>query len=86
MADSDERRYPDQQGGVRLMGTHPLSDLEDFNDEECLCQMKVVPPEKRIDFIELVDGKDGKRKWTPVLRYHKDCPFHGIKVTNAERT
>lgn len=62
------------------------NDLDDFDPEDCLCQMKVVPEDKRIDFLEVRETKDGKKKWTTVLRFHKDCPIHGIKVTNAPRT
>lgn len=55
------------------------TDIDDFIEEECLCQMKVVPEDKRIDVLEIREGRNGKLKWTPVLRFHKDCPYHGIK-------
>jgi hypothetical protein len=58
--------------------------LADFDPEACLCQMKVVPEDKRIDFQQLVrDPKTNKLKIKTVLRYHKDCPFHGIEVRDA---
>lgn len=56
----------------------------DFDPETCLCQMKVVPKDKRVDFDELVrDVRTGKWKIVTKLRYHKDCPFHGVKVSYA---
>jgi hypothetical protein len=56
----------------------------DFDPDACLCQMKVVPEDKRVDFQQLVrDPKTNKWKVKTVLRYHKDCPIHGIEVTNA---
>lgn len=58
--------------------------LEDFDPDACLCQMKVVPEAKRIDFLQIVpDPKTGKLKVAVVLRYHKDCPIHGIEVSDA---
>lgn len=57
---------------------------EEFDPEECLCQMKVVPEDKRIDFQQvMVDPKTKKPKIKTVLRYHKDCPVHGIVVEDA---
>jgi hypothetical protein len=39
-----------------------------------------VPVEKRIDFQMIrPDPKTGKPKLKTVLRYHKDCPEHGLK-------
>lgn len=57
----------------------------DFDPADCLCQVKVVPADKRIDFLELRQSpKDGKVRWTPILRFHKDCPIHGLKeITDA---
>jgi hypothetical protein len=53
--------------------------LSDFDPDACLCQMKVVPEDKRVDFQMLVrDPKTGKPKIKTVLRYHKDCPTHGV--------
>lgn len=58
--------------------------IEDFDADACLCQMKVVPEAKRIDFQQIVrDPKTGKPKIKTVLRYHKDCPIHGIEVSDA---
>lgn len=58
--------------------------IDDFDAEACLCQMKVVPEDKRIDFDKIVlDPKSGKHKIKTVLRYHKDCPIHGIEVSDA---
>lgn len=63
------------------------ADFDDFDESKCLCQMKVIPEGKRIDFISLrPHPKTGKLRWAPVLRYHKDCPYHGIKVRDAERS
>lgn len=61
------------------------SAMTDFDPEDCLCQVKVVPEDKRIDFLEVrLAPKDGKARWTTVLRFHKDCPIHGVKeVTDA---
>jgi hypothetical protein len=57
---------------------------DDFDADACLCQMKVVPEDKRVDFQQIVrDSKTNKFKVKTVLRYHKDCPFHGIEVTYA---
>jgi hypothetical protein len=57
---------------------------DDFDAEACLCQMKVVPEDKRVDFQQLVrDPKVVSSKVKTVLRYHKDCPFHGIEVKYA---
>lgn len=58
----------------------------DINEPDpCLCQMKVVPEDKRVDFQQLVrDPKTNKWKIKTVLRYHKDCPFHGVfEVSDA---
>lgn len=56
-----------------------MSDTEAIDDETCLCQT-FVPAEKRIDFLEIREDKNGKRAWRTVLRYHQDCPEHGIVV------
>lgn len=48
-------------------------------DDGCLCHGK-VPVEDRMDFLALrPDPKTGKPRWKCVLRYHKQCPVHGIK-------
>lgn len=53
---------------------------EDFDEEDCLCQAK-VPKDKRMDFIQRIfDEKTEQWKWKTVLRYHKDCSIHGVKV------
>ncbi|MEQ6333271.1 hypothetical protein [Sphingobium sp. MK2] len=53
-------------------------------DDPCICH-GVVPKEKRIDFDQfLLHEKSGKRKWKTVLRYHKDCPEHGVKQCHAD--
>jgi len=86
--DTDSPRFPLQQGPVTLVGMGPSNDPgEDFDEALCLCQMKVVPEKERIDIIELrEDKKSGKRVWRPVMRFHKGCPFHGLKVSDATRT
>lgn len=60
------------------------AETTDFDPEDCLCQMKVVPEDKRVDFDVIVtDPKTGKHKIKTILRYHKDCDIHGIEVMNA---
>lgn len=55
---------------------------EEF-EPACLCQ-GVVPKEKRVDFEQRIQGKDGKWKWKCVLRCHKDCPEHGVHECHAD--
>jgi hypothetical protein len=56
-----------------------MSATETMEQDPCLCQGK-VPEDKRIDFQTLrPDPKTGKPKLKTVLRYHKDCPEHGLK-------
>lgn len=58
--------------------------LDENAADDCLCQMKVVPEDKRIDFQQLLrDPRSGKWKIKTVLRYHKDCEFHGLGVSDA---
>lgn len=60
------------------------ANIDDFDPDDCLCQMKVVPENKRVDFQQIVrDPKSGKLKVKTVLRYHKDCHIHGIEVSDA---
>jgi len=54
-----------------------MSDSESHDEDPCLCQ-SFVPAEKRVDFLEIRPDKDGKMAWRTVLRYHQDCPEHGI--------
>lgn len=50
-------------------------------DDPCLCQGK-IKPEDRMDFQVIRDDpKTGKPKWKTILRYHKNCPEHGIERT-----
>lgn len=59
---------------------------DDWDEADCLCQGK-VPEDKRIDFLQRkFDEKKQVWKWKSQLRYHKDCPIHGIKVPDAART
>lgn len=63
-----------------------MTNEDDFEEEDCLCQGK-VPDDKKVDFLRRVfDDKRKKWKNKVLLRYHKDCPIHGIKVTYASRT
>lgn len=65
-----------------------MSSTEIQEDDGCLCQGK-VPVESRMDFqVIRSDPKTGKPKWKSVLRYHKNCPTHGIieECVDASRT
>lgn len=57
-----------------------MDNSEEIDDEACLCQ-GFVPENKRVDFYAIrPDKKTGKPKATVVLRYHQDCPDHGLNV------
>lgn len=59
-----------------VVSSQPLD--EDWSEEDCLCQGK-VPEDKRIDYlVNVFDEKRQKRRWKSLLRYHQDCPIHGI--------
>ncbi|ARK07477.1 hypothetical protein LAV_00077 [Sphingobium phage Lacusarx] len=59
--------------------------MDDFDEADCLCQGKAIPKEKWIDFMQRVfDEKTQLWKWKTVLRYHKDCPIHGIHIKDDE--
>jgi hypothetical protein len=54
-----------------------------LTDDDCLCQGK-VPKDRQMDVIQYVTETDQKgrekSRWKPVLRFHMDCPHHGVKV------
>ena len=57
---------------------------DDFDEDDCLCQ-GVVPKDKRVDFEQRVfDEKTQKWKWKTMLRYHKDCPVHGVRIEASD--
>lgn len=57
----------------------PSTEAITTEEDDCPCMGK-VPVDKRIDFQMIrTDPKTGKPKLKTVLRYHKDCPEHGIK-------
>lgn len=61
----------------------PDSDLIE-DEEPCLCQ-SFVPEDKRIDFMAVrPDAKTGKPKMKVYLRYHQDCPDHGLALHEGE--
>lgn len=52
---------------------------DDWEEGECLCEdHKAVPADKRIDYLVKALDKQGKPKWKIALRYHADCPIHGV--------
>lgn len=64
----------------RVMSSRPL--IDDWDDDACLCQGP-VPDEKRVDVQQLIyDEKRKKHRWRNMIRYHADCPIHGIEVEN----
>ncbi len=62
----------------RVLSSRPLE--RDWDEDSCLCQGP-VPDEKRVDIQQLIyDEKRKKQRWRNMLRYHSDCPIHGIHV------
>jgi hypothetical protein len=56
---------------------------EDWDPADCLCQGK-VPEAFRIDLeIRIFDEKRDKWRWKPKVRYHKQCPIHGLQGTHG---
>lgn len=62
----------------RVLSSRPLK--EDWADEDCLCQGG-VPDDKQVNVQQLIfDERRNKQRWRNVLRYHADCPIHGIET------
>lgn len=63
-----------------VVSSVPIRD--DWEDSECLCQDN-VPIGKRIDVqAREYDEKRGKWRWRNKIRYHQDCPIHGLERGN----
>jgi hypothetical protein len=59
----------------RVLSSKPL--LDDWDDDDCLCQGKVTD-DRRIDVqVRIYDEKRKKHRWRNMIRYHMDCPVHG---------
>lgn len=64
-----------------MLGMDERESHED--DDPCLCR-KFVPENKRVDFEAIrPDKKTGKPKLTVYLRYHRDCPEHGLNLVEG---
>lgn len=64
-----------------VAGTTSDAPLRDDADESCLCQGE-VPDELKVYLQQLVyDEKKQKERWKSVLRFHIDCPLHGVRIT-----
>lgn len=73
---------------------------DDFDEDDCLCQGKVPTDKRIDFEQVLPSDKDGRRlrdgvepllrngnpvmKWFAVLRFHKDCPIHGITIMESD--
>lgn len=57
-----------------------MSVTGDFDEADCLCQ-GFVPEDKRIDFMNVLpDKKTGKPRLQTWMRYHQECPIHGLNL------
>lgn len=57
----------------------------DWDADDCLCQGE-IPEEKKVYVQQHVySEKLKKKRWRNALRFHIDCPIHGVTITTEDR-